>query len=72
MNILTMIPLLLLFSHVLPVIKATFTIPNVVIENSMACHVFCNIKLGKAHGAALDKAKIAGGSSSMPIDVDLL
>ncbi|EJC99632.1 uncharacterized protein FOMMEDRAFT_112698 [Fomitiporia mediterranea MF3/22] len=43
-NILTMV--MILAPSVAPVYRAMFTIPNVMIENSMACKVFRDIKFG--------------------------
>ncbi|KAF8515739.1 hypothetical protein JB92DRAFT_2716890 [Gautieria morchelliformis] len=65
MNLLTMILLLLSSSSIPPVIKAMFTIPNVALENSMACRVFRNIKLGKTTNA---NVRTTGNGSSVSAD----
>ena len=44
MNIITLA--VILSSSVPPVIRAVFTVPNIIVQNSMACRVYRFLKLG--------------------------
>lgn len=59
MNIVAMV--LILTPSVPPVLQAMFSIPNVALQNAMACRVFRQLKLG-----LIRETPTMGGSSSHP------